>query len=199
MTASSSGMNQNKNMRKRHVPPGKLPRGLTPRTLGTGRAEGWRRRTMEMDDKSYHVLVGDAEGENAELFERALLCCPAFALAHRASSIAELISQLAGDGNLVGKPDFCGPDLVLLDLDLSGVGSGFKALEWIQSQSTRLFRVVVFSREANEQDCARAYALGADGFVTKPRSVAEMITVLTRIEGWLKNSAIERPEDFCAA
>ena len=154
---------------------------------------------MEMDDNSYRVLLGDAEGENAELFERALLCCPAFALGHRASSIAELISCLAGDGNFVCKRDFCGPDLVLLDLDLSGAGSGFEALEWIQSQPTRLFRVVVFSSAANERDCARAYGLGADGFVTKPRSVPEMITVLTRIEGRLKNSAIERADDFCAA
>ena len=154
---------------------------------------------MEMDDNSYHVLLGDAEGENAELFERALLCCPAFTLAQRASSVAELISCLAGDGKFVCKPDFCGPDLVLLDLDLSGRGSGFEALQWIQSQPTRLFRVVVFSSIANERDCAHAYSLGADGFVSKPRSVAEMITVLTRIEGWLKNSVAESPEDFCAA
>jgi len=154
---------------------------------------------MEMDDNSYHVLMGDAEDENAELFERALLCCPAFTLTQRASSIAELISHLAGDGKFVCKSDFCGPDLVLLDLDLSGTARGFEALEWIQSQPTRLFRVVVFSSRANEQDCARAYSLGADGFVTKPRSVPEMITVLTRIEGWLKNSAMESPDDFCAA
>jgi len=154
---------------------------------------------MEMDDNSCHVLMGDAEAENAELFERALLCCPAFTFVQRASSVAALISHLAGDGKFVCKPDFCGPDLVLLDLDLSGAGSAFEALEWIQSQPTRLFRVVVFSGNANEQDCARAYALGADGFVTKPRSVPEMIAVLTRIEGWLKNSAIERSDDFCAA
>ena len=154
---------------------------------------------MEMDDNSYRVLLGDAEGGNAELFERALLCCPAFRLEQKASSVAELISQLTGDGKFVCKPDFCGPDLVLLDLDLSGAGSGFEALEWIQSQPTRLFRVVVFSSAANERDCARAYALGADGFVTRPRSVPELITVLTRIEGWLKNSMIESPDDFCAA
>ena len=155
--------------------------------------------TMEMDDYNYRVLLGDAEGQNAELFEGALLCCPAFTLAHRASSIAELIGYLAGEGKFVCKRDFCGPDLVLLDLDLSGAGRGFEALEWIQSQPTRLFRVVVFSRKANERDCARAYALGADGFVAKPRSVPEMIAVLTRIEGWLKNSMIEGTDDFCAA
>jgi len=154
---------------------------------------------MEIDDNNYRVLMGDAESGNAELFERALLCCPAFTLAQRVSSIAELISHLSGDGKFVCKSDFCGPELVLLDLDLSGAGGGFEALEWIQSQPTRLFRVVVFSSKANERDCARAYALGADGFVTKPGSVAEMITVLTRIEGWLKNSAIKSPDDFCAA
>ncbi len=154
---------------------------------------------MEMDDNSCRVLMGDAEGENAELFERALLCCPAFTLAQRVTSTAELIGYLAGDGEFVCKRDFCGPDLVLLDLDLAGPGSGFEALEWIQSRPTRLFRVVVFSSKANAQDCARAYALGADGFVARPRSVPEMIAVLTRIEGWLKSSAIESSDDFCAA
>ena len=153
---------------------------------------------MEMDN-SYRVLMGDAEGENAELFEGALPCCPAFTLAQRVSSVAELITQLTGDGKFVCKSDFCGPDLVLLDLDLSGAGSAFEVLEWIQSLPTRLFRVVVFSGKANAQDCARAYALGADGFVTRPRSVAEMITVLRRMEGWLKNSLIEGADDFCAA
>ena len=152
-----------------------------------------------MDDNSYHVLLGDAESESAELFERALLCCPAFTLAQRASRFDELIGHLTGDGKFVCKPDFCAPDLVLLDLDFSGPGSGFEVLEWILSQPTRLFRVVVFSSAAKERDCARAYSLGADGFVTKPRSVPEMITVLTRIEGWLKNFMIEGPDDFCAA
>jgi len=154
---------------------------------------------MDRDDNSYRVLVGDAESENARLFEGAFHCCPAFTLAHTASSIADLMGYLAGDGKFVRQRDFCGPDLVLLDLDLSGARSGFGVLEWIQSQPVRFFRVVVFSSRASERDCARAYALGADGFVTRPRSVPEMITVLTRIEGWLKNSMLESPDEFCAA
>jgi CheY-like chemotaxis protein len=191
-------MNQNKNIRKRmggcvvcHA--GNPPEHAARAVLKAGAD------TMEMDDNSYRVLMGNAESESAELFEGALLCCPAFTLAHRASSIGELIAHLAGDGKFVCKQDFCGPDLVLLDLDLSGAGSAFEALKWIQSQPTRLFRVVVFSSRTNERDCARAYALGADGFVTRPRSVPEMIAVLTRIEGWLKDSLIEGPDDFCAA
>jgi CheY-like chemotaxis protein len=154
---------------------------------------------MEMDDNSFRVLLGDSEPQNAELLEKALLCCPAFTLDHNVSSASELISYLTLKGNFVRKMDFCGPDLVLLDLNLSGLGSGFEVLKWMQSQSTRLFRVVVLSVTAEEEDCARAYALGADGFVTKPRSVAELVTVLTRIEGWLNNSALERADDFCAA
>ena len=152
-----------------------------------------------METSNYQVLLGDGDGENTEFFNRALACCPAFELSHRASSITELISYLAGTGNFVRRTDFCGPDVVLLDLDLSGPGSGFEVLQWIQAQATRLFRVVVLSSRASEKECARAYALGADGFVSRPRSVAEMIAVLTRIEMWLRNSIIDRADDFCEA
>jgi len=158
-----------------------------------------RVREMETSDTGYRVLLGDAEGQDADLFDRALSVCPAFALAHRASTVAELINYLAGTGNFVRRTDFCGPDVVLLDLDFSGPRSGFEVLKWIQSQATRLFRVVVFASSGGEKQCQRAYTLGADGFVTKPRSVPEMITVLTRIEGWLRSSAMEEADEFCAA
>jgi DNA-binding NarL/FixJ family response regulator len=152
-----------------------------------------------METSNYQVLLGDAEGQNTKFFNCALACCPAFQLFYRASSITELITNLAGGGNFVRRTDFCGPDVVLLDLDLSGPGSGFEVLQWIQAQATRLFRVVVFSSRRSEKECARAYALGADGFVTSPRSVTEMIAVLTRIETWLRSSVIDRADDFCVA
>jgi len=156
-------------------------------------------RKMERGNNSYRVLLGDADGEDAELFNLALSDCQAFALAHRASSVAELVNYLAGTGKFVRGSDFCAPDVVLLDLNFSGPSSGFEVLKWIQSQATRLFRVVVLSAGGGEKERERAYALGADGFVTKPRSVGEMIGVLTRIEGWLRNSAIEEADEFCAA
>src|SRR5688500_16218756 len=88
--------------------------GNTPQPRGTARAP----IACAMETSNYQVLLGDADGENTEFFNRALACCPAFELCHRASSITELISYLAGTGNFVRRTDFCGPDVVLLDLDL---------------------------------------------------------------------------------
>lgn len=154
---------------------------------------------METTENMYRVLLGDSHGGDAALLKSALCCCDSFGLAHQVSTIADLVSYLAGTGKFVDREEFPEPTVVLLDLNLSGPCSGFEVLKWIQSQATRLFRVVVLSSTAREDECEQAYALGADGFVTKPRSVAEMITILTRIEGWLRTSTPEEANDFCVA
>jgi len=153
-----------------------------------------------MSDTVYQVLLGNPLAENAALWDDALRSCPFFSLVHSATDISGLVSYLAGAGKFVDKTTYPLPDLVLLDLNLSGRGSGFDVLKWIQAQSTRSYRVVVLSSAADNLQCEQAYALGADGFVTQPGSVDEMIRVLIRIEGWLRNSAVEDdPLEFCVA
>jgi DNA-binding NarL/FixJ family response regulator len=155
---------------------------------------------MHTSAKTYHVLWGDSIPENIGLFEQALCCCPSFALAHSVSTISDLVSYLAGAGNFVDTRRFPQADLVLLDLNLSGRRSAFEVLKWVQAQRVRNYRVVLFSSAAEEWECEEAYGLSADGFVTRPDSVAEMVKVLTRIEGWLKSSAIEEDRlEFCVA
>jgi DNA-binding NarL/FixJ family response regulator len=88
----------------------------------------------------------------------------------------------------------------LLDLNLSGRRSAFEVLKWVQAQRVRNYRVVLFSVAAEDWECEEAYGLGADGFVSRPDSVADMVKVLTRIEGWLKSSVIEEDRlEFCVA
>jgi CheY-like chemotaxis protein len=153
---------------------------------------------MHMSATSYQVLLGDPLAENVRLWDEALRSCPFFSLVHSAPDISGLVSYLAGAGKFVDKARYPLPDLVLLDLNLSGRGSGFDVLKWVQAQATRSYRVVVLSSAADNLQCEQAYALGADGFVTQPCSVDEMIGVLIRIEGWLRNSVVEDdPLEFC--
>jgi DNA-binding NarL/FixJ family response regulator len=148
----------------------------------------------------YHILFGDPLPENARLLEAALGDCPCFALAHRVTAISELVSYLAGAGNFVDKSRYPHPDLVLLDLNLSGRSSGLEVLKWIQAQASRNYRVVVFASTVDESECEQAYSLGADGFVPKPASAGAMVEVLKRIEGWLRNSLAEEDTlEFCVA
>jgi CheY-like chemotaxis protein len=159
-----------------------------------------RAHEMHMDHKIYNVLLGDSSPEKIEVFQRALCCCPSFGLAHAVATICGVVSYLAGSGNFVDKDCFPRPDLVLLDLNLSGRHSGFEVLKWIQSQPMRRYRVVLFAGAAEDWECEEAYGLGADGFVARPESVPEMIKVLTRIEGWLKTSLTEEdPLEFCVS
>lgn len=149
---------------------------------------------------AYQILIGDSSPETQTLLEQALSCCPSFALAHSVSDIAELVSYLAGAGKFVDINRFTPAEIVLLDLNLSGRASGLEVLKWVQQQPTRRYRVIVLSPASEDAHCEHAYTLGADGFVAKPRTVAEMRDILGRIEGWLRSAAIrDESRDFCVA
>lgn len=153
----------------------------------------------ERADNVYRVLVADAASETLATFERALLCCPRFELQHTVGSISELVSYLAAAGNFIDNPYYSEPHLVLLDLHLSGRDSGLEVLKWVQAQPSRQYRVVVLSRTVCEAECERVYALGADGFMSKPTSVDDTIIALTRIKHWLNSSLDVEPFEFSAA
>jgi CheY-like chemotaxis protein len=192
-------MNQNKNMEPL-LSIGTPPCGFYPLRCGTASAQKTRTLKIAMYQSEYQILFGDSSPETNIFLEGALAHCPAFGLAQHVTDISELVSYLAGAGKFVDKARFPPADLVLVDLNLSGRASGLEVLKWIQRQPTRDYRVVVFSAAADDPYCEQAYALGADGFVTKPRIVAEMVHTLGRIEGWLRNSIVEdEPLDFCVA
>lgn len=200
ITASSSGMNQNRNMPQGVLAIEKSLCGFYPCIGGTASAQDQSRRVIHMSEKTYQILFGDPSSENLMLLESALFSCRCFALAQRLTDISAVVSYLARAGNFLDTAEYPKPDLVLLDLNLSGRGSGLEVLKWIHAQPLRNYRIVILSAAADDFQCEQAYALGADGFVSKPRSVAEMVEVLTRIEGWLRNSIVDDdPLEFCVA
>lgn len=65
------------------------------------------------------------------------------------------------------------PVLILLDLKLPKL-SGFEVLKAIRSHaSTRLAPVLVMTSSSQEEDVARSYVLGANGYVSKPIDYTE--------------------------
>ena len=66
------------------------------------------------------------------------------------------------------------PGLVLLDLNLP-YWSGFEVLEWIRQQpQLRWLPVVVFTSSSRPDDVVRAYNAGANAYLVKPNSLAEL-------------------------
>lgn len=77
------------------------------------------------------------------------------------------------------------PDLILLDLMLPG-RNGFQICEDVRAQGLRTPIIVITARD-QEADKVRGLALGADDYVTKPLSLAELVArvraVLRRADG----------------
>jgi CheY-like chemotaxis protein len=97
-----------------------------------------------------------------------------------AKALVKVPIYFARDGQevmdyLEGKPPFDNPvehplpNLLLLDLKLPRV-SGFEVLEWLRGHRTlsRLL-VVVFGESRQPADVARAYSLGANSYIVKPK------------------------------
>jgi two-component system, response regulator len=78
------------------------------------------------------------------------------------------------------------PALVLLDLNLPGA-DGFAVLEAIRRHPPAATTpVVVLTSSADAKDITRAYALGANSYITKPVDYEEFMQVVHRLsEYWL--------------
>lgn len=71
------------------------------------------------------------------------------------------------------------PDLVLLDLNLTGIG-GLELLRRLLSEDEKA-RIVIFSMHAEPIYAARALRLGARGYVSKSAGAEELITAVKRV------------------
>lgn len=75
------------------------------------------------------------------------------------------------------------PILILLDLRLPGIG-GEDVLRRLRSDpATADLRVIVLSAEAHPLETSRLLELGADGYVTKPVDVEDLLDVLDTTGG----------------
>ena len=71
------------------------------------------------------------------------------------------------------------PDLILLDLNLTGIG-GLELLRRLLSEDDKA-RVVVFSMHSEPLYAARALRLGARGYVSKSAGADELVMAVTRV------------------
>jgi DNA-binding response OmpR family regulator len=80
-------------------------------------------------------------------------------------------------------------DLLLLDIMLPGM-SGFDVCEKLRERCPRL-PILMLTARGSEEDILRGFSCGADDYVTKPFSIAEL---LARVESLLRRSGVEERE-----
>ena len=105
----------------------------------------------------------------------------------------EFEAQIASNGETGLEEAFSGKyDLILLDLMLPGM-DGFEVCRRIREDS--MVPIIIVSAKEDESDKVRGLELGADGYVTKPFGIRELIA---RIRAMLRRNSIANPESGAA-
>jgi CheY-like chemotaxis protein len=132
-------------------------------------------------DKSINVLLVDDNDDDSFFIERA------FQSAGVAIHIFRCIDGQEAINYLENKPPFSSasfhpkPDFVFLDLKLP-VKDGFDVLSWIRGHKELSSLIVaILTSSAEKRDIERAYQLNANVYLTKPRSLQEMIDLAKSI------------------
>ncbi|HXT13572.1 MAG TPA: response regulator [Candidatus Angelobacter sp.] len=138
------------------------------------------------------ILHVDDSDEDLMLFGRACEAAGLPAKFHCVKDGHEAIAYLKGEGIFDDRNRHPLPDLIVLDLNLPGMG-GFDFLKWVQGEPNICpIPVLVFTISANVADKARAMAEGAAGYFVKPRDFESMVHLAESVlqfkrNGWCKN------------
>ena len=101
------------------------------------------------------------------------------------------IDYLSGKGPYKDRERFPMPDLILLDLSLP-VHDGFYVLEWVRTEpALRRVPVIILATSSSSPDIQRAYAFGANSFITKPSDLIKLVRDLRlALDHWLYGRAL---------
>ena len=136
------------------------------------------------------LLVEDNPGD-VRLMREAFLETGSRSRLHVAADGAEAMRFLRGEGR---HADAVRPDVIILDLNLPGMG-GREVLAAVKADPhLRHIPVVVLSSSAAEEDIVAAYGLHANCYVTKPADLDRFLAVARGIESfWFSTARLSPP------
>lgn len=141
------------------------------------------------------LLVEDDQNDRL-LFMRAVKKADISDPVQFASDGQAAIDYLAGTGEFADRTRYPSPDLVVLDLRLP-LATGFEVLASLrQNPDTRHVPVVILSSSPSGADIAQAYALGANGYLVKPSSAEDLLSLVLSLKSfWLTHNHSPIPSD----
>lgn len=72
------------------------------------------------------------------------------------------------------------PDLMILDLMMPDI-QGFEICEWVRKQTTNDVPILIVSARTDDESKARAFACGANAYLTKPFDLHELLSTVEQL------------------
>jgi CheY-like chemotaxis protein len=110
---------------------------------------------------------------------------------HVAEDGDKAIEYLSGAGKFADRAIYPLPCLILLDLKLPG-RSGLQVLAWLRCQADFATNIVIILTTSREpRDIHEAYRLGANAYLVKPTSPAQLADVVAAIKTfWIDHNIV---------
>lgn len=139
---------------------------------------------LQQDSRTYDVLLVDPDPENVSLFIDSFEATEVTNNVIVVSTGGEALKFLNGQGDYTNIPR---PDLVLLDLNVSGP-SGLEVLTELKDRPLlRRIPMLVLSTSNAREDIIQSYELHANAYLQKPDSPDELNQLAQVIEDfWLR-------------
>ena len=130
-----------------------------------------------------HILVAEDDPTDAYFFQRAFNRAGLPVTLHFVRDGQEVLDYLQGEGQYADRVLHPLPRLLLLDLKMPRL-DGFDVLEWVRQQPIMSgVLIVIFSSSEELRDINRAYGLGANSYLVKPHSMAELTALREKLLG----------------
>lgn len=134
------------------------------------------------------VLLVEDDPSDVRLIQRAFDKLSVSIEMFRLKDGDEAVAYLGGAGPYENRGAHPLPCLILLDIKLPR-RSGFEVLEWLRGRPSGLCRlpVVILTSSDHSVDINRAYDLGANSYLVKPQTNAELEQLASQFQTyWLK-------------
>jgi len=133
---------------------------------------------MSSQKRPITILMADDDSEFREMTQAAFLESGVGNVLRFVEDGEELLQYLRGEGPFGEPKPVPRPDLILLDLNMPGMG-GREALAEIRNDpDLRGIPVIVLTISSSEKDVYRSYDLGVAGYIAKPVTFESLVEVV---------------------
>ena len=124
------------------------------------------------------ILLVEDNPDDADLIKMALTRAGIGSPVEWLDNAEAALAYLEGNGAFSDRTEFPIPNLILLDLKLARA-SGFNVLKW-QKQHPDLKKIptIVLTASMDPSDIDKAYALGAESYLVKPKDFDGLVELL---------------------